>query len=359
MRLRRRPRYDTLQNEVRKRGRSWGRWLYLGLVGLFALWLLDIFFGDLVYFRADGLVMRERVVLATQYTASVHQLSVVENGHVRKGQVIAELVSQGVEESLAKLSSDIASLLTQTTQLTTRKRVIDAISPMAKRRLAEAQQAQRLSEGSGTRGLYTVDRRHTLLENVINGATSVAQIDAERRSMNVDLPKLQLAVEAAVQAMNRLKKIYGDGKVRSSVDGVVGHLFVSRGSVVKPGDPLMEIFYGKPYVLAYVPEGALYRLEVGDPVNIDIGFESYSGRISHIYPVTSQLPREFSDTFRSTPRAQVVRIEFDGDTFPSLFARTKVSAGDWPPRWMVRLWYELIGHGEKPATTGATASAER
>jgi len=33
MRLCRRPRFDTLQNEVRKRGRSWGRWVYLALVG--------------------------------------------------------------------------------------------------------------------------------------------------------------------------------------------------------------------------------------------------------------------------------------------------------------------------------------
>ncbi len=32
MRLRRRPRFDNLQNEVRKRGRAWGRWVYLALV---------------------------------------------------------------------------------------------------------------------------------------------------------------------------------------------------------------------------------------------------------------------------------------------------------------------------------------
>lgn len=343
MRLRRRPRYDALQNETRKRGRSWGRWIYLGLVGVFVVWLFDIFLGDLVYFRADGLVMRDRVVLATQYTASVRQLPVEEGGRVRKGELIADLVSQSVEESLAKLASDVADLLTRSTQLTTRKQVIDAIAPMAKRRLAEAQEARRRSESDGSRGLYTVDRRHTLLENVIKGATSMAEIDAERRAMEVDLPKLKAAVDAAVQAMARLKAIYGDGQVRSSVEGVVGHLHVSRGSVVKPGDPLMEIFHGKPYVLAYVPEGALYRLEVGDRVEVEIGFESYSGTIGQIYPVTSQLPREFADTFRKAPRAQVIRIEFAGSTYPTLFARTRVSAAGWPPQWMKRMWRKFVG----------------
>lgn len=66
MRLHRRPRYDTLRNEARKRGRSWGRWIYLGLVAAFFAWLFDIFLGDLVYLRAEGLVMRDRVALATQ-----------------------------------------------------------------------------------------------------------------------------------------------------------------------------------------------------------------------------------------------------------------------------------------------------
>lgn len=344
MRLRRRPRYDTLQNEVRKRGRSWGRWVYLGLVGLFFVWLFDMFLGDLVYLKADGLVMRDRVVVATQYTASVRTLTVEEGSRVRKGERIGGLLSQAVEESLAKLSSDVADLLTRSTQLTVRKNVIDAVSPMAERRLEEARAARRTSERDNTKGLYTVERRHTLLENEIKGASSMAEIEAERRTMAVDLPKLKAAVDAAVQAMDRLKDIYGSGAIDSPVDGVVGHLNVSQGSVVKPGDPLMEIFHGEPYVLAYIPEGALYRVEVGDRIEIDVGFKTYLGRIGRIYPVTSQLPREFRDTFRQAPRAQVVRIEFEpGQTYPTLFARTRIGAAGWPPEWMLRLWRSVIG----------------
>ena len=42
MRLRRRPRYDLLANEVRKRGTSWGRWLYLALILQAALLCLGL-----------------------------------------------------------------------------------------------------------------------------------------------------------------------------------------------------------------------------------------------------------------------------------------------------------------------------
>jgi hypothetical protein len=37
----------------------------------------------------------------------------------------------------------------------------------------------------------------------------------------------------------------------------------------------------------------------------------------------------------------VVRIEFDPDqTFPALFSKTQLSAADWPPRWLKRLFSE-------------------
>ena len=106
MRLTRHPRIDTLQNEIRRRSHSWDRWIYFALVGAFLVWLFDMFAGDLFYLRANGLVLSNRIVLATQFTAQIDDLNVVEGGEVKTGQVVAHLRSKEAEETLAKLSAD-------------------------------------------------------------------------------------------------------------------------------------------------------------------------------------------------------------------------------------------------------------
>ena len=96
----------------------------------------------------------------------------------------------------------------------------------------------------------------------------------------------------------------------------------------------MEIFTGSPYVLAYVPEGAFYRLRRADQVEIIVGLKTYLGQISEIFPVSAQLPKEFQDTIRPPARAQVIRIDFTPEQeVPTLFAKPKIKAAGWLPRW--------------------------
>src|SRR5690606_32333163 len=129
----------------------------------------------------------------------------------------------------------------------------------------------------------------------------------------------------------------------------VGYLHVAQGSVVQPGEPLMELFTGDSYILAYVPEGALYSLQPGDPIKIKVGLNTYFGKVGRLYPVAGQLPEEFQNTFQPVSRAQIVRVEFDpGQGRPALFAKTKLSAVGWPPAWLKRLLtatYERVTGG--------------
>jgi multidrug resistance efflux pump len=68
-------------------------------------------------------------------------------------------------------------------------------------------------------------------------------------------------IEASQNAIRRLTELYGDGVINSPVTGIVGSLHLSEGSVVREAEPLMEIFTGPPFVLAYVP--ALYNVQKG------------------------------------------------------------------------------------------------
>jgi len=363
MRLRRRPRYDTLQNEVRRRGRSWGRWIYLGLLCGLLLWIADMFIGDLVYFRAEGLVMRNRVVLATQYPAEVSKLNVEEGSPIETGEILAQVRSQKIEETLAQLYSDMVNGISRATDLEVRNQVYKAIYPMTQRRYTEAHAARRASEALRDQGLIDNVRRADLLKSEIESALEQMKIEAEQKTIDDNMPELNAAVTASKEAIKRLRDVYADGVLKAPDNGVVGYLHVAQGSVVQPGEPLMELFTGDSYILAYVPEGALYSLQPGDPIKIKVGLNTYFGKVGRLYPVAGQLPEEFQNTFQPVSRAQIVRVEFDpGQERPALFSKTKLSAVGWPPAWLKRLLtetYERVTGGvrEEPGiSVGSTAS---
>lgn len=345
MRLRRRPRFDILQNEVRRRGRSWGRWIYVGLLCLFVFWVFDLFLGNLFYFSAQGIVMRDRVVLATQFLAAVKKLTVHEGAEVSAGQLVAQVRSQTVEATLAKLYTQMVNGLTQRAQLKIRDNVNQAISAMAVQRQNEAQAALMATNSLRDRQLLTIGRRAELIKSEIDSAQKRAEIEAEHRALETTMPELEGAVKASEHAIKRLQEAYANGVVKSPVNGIVGHMYVSPGSVIQPGAPLMDIFTGTPYVLAYVPEGGLYELEVGDGVQIRVGLRTYLGHVSRLYPLAQQLPKELQSEFQPQARARLVRVDFSGtDRYPPLFSKTKLSAAGWPPAWLLRLlkswWHE-------------------
>lgn len=334
MRLTKNTRADNLKNDVRRRGRSWDRLIYFTLVGAFLVWIFDIFAGDYVYLRADGLVLRERVVVATQFAAQVTSLAVEEGGDVRAGQPLAQLRSQEVDESLAKLSTQISDAIGKRTQLAVRQNVIEAVRTTARQSFDLARLHRAKSQALIGKNIISNREVSELLASEYKTGQTLAEMEAEASGLQKDLPRLDASIEEAALARAQLKESYHDGKIESPIDGVVGSLPVRRGSVVRIGEPIMELFAGAPYVLAYVPEGALYALTPGERVNIRIGFKTYGGRIERLLPVTSQIPKEFQDSLRPPPRAQMVRIGFDaGQPQPTLFARPRISAASWWSLW--------------------------
>lgn len=340
MRLKKRPRLDALDNEIRARKGSLGRWLYLGAITVFVLWLGDLFAGDLLYFKADGLVVRDRVVVATQFPASVEAVEVAEGDQLTGGDSIIRLRSQSVEENLAELSSDLAQLMTRSADMRVRASVIEAIEPVVDKNLTAARSNRANAEAPRTQAMFTARDRARLFEQELTSVQTKAQIAAERRAIASDLPTIEAAVKRADEALQRLAETYADGTLTAPTDGVVGYLHVSPGSVVKAGEALLEVFHGEPYVLAAIPEGALYSLQAGDRVTVRLGFDRYAGRVARIYPVTAELPPEFEDRFNQSKRAPMARIEFDPeqDAYPTLFARTEISGRGWPPDWLKRLF---------------------
>src|SRR5262249_17347911 len=75
---------------------------------------------------------------------------------------------------------------------------------------------------------------------------------AESRALDGQIATMASASEQADCALKELVVLYDDGNLRSMIDGVVSKVLVSPGSVVRPGEPMIEIVGKHRFVVAWV-----------------------------------------------------------------------------------------------------------
>jgi hypothetical protein len=123
------------------------------------------------------------------------------------------------------------------------------------------------------------------------------------------------------------------------MDGVITRVVANKGSVTRAGDPIVELYGNQHFVLGYVPTGTLYRVAVGDEVQIRTGLQTSRGTITRVEPVAAALPREFQRSFAPVETQQLIRVEFaPGEAPPPLFTKVNLRSDNIIPRWVYRIW---------------------
>ncbi len=113
----------------------------------------------------------------------------------------------------------------------------------------------------------------------------------EGRALDGQIATISSALQEADCALKELAALYDDAKLRSMIDGVVGKVLVSPGSVVRPGEPMIEIVGKHRFVVAWFPLSRLYRLQVGD-VTVSTGGASLPGKIAKVIFIADALPKD-------------------------------------------------------------------
>jgi multidrug resistance efflux pump len=122
---------------------------------------------------------------------------------------------------------------------------------------------------------------------------------------------------------------------------VISRVISNRGSVVRAGEPLVELHGNQRYILAYLQVGGFYDVTIGDEVKINIGLRSVRGVITRVEPFAAALPREFQRAFTPVERQQVIRVEFaPGEVPPPLFTKVSLRSLQVVPRSIGRTWRE-------------------
>jgi multidrug resistance efflux pump len=338
-RLRERRNQGDLKNQPRARRQSIIRWLYLASVALLAGWLGNLFFGDLLLFRSEGLVLGEPAIVAAEFPVTVRYVPVRDGELVTAGSVAALVTSQTVIENIARLTADLASREARISELRIRRQTIDAILGIAESRQSVAANARSEFEKLVNQGYLALDKRTAAVESEFRSRQDLEGLKAEKRVIDSEVETLSNAFAQAAAALQDLRRLYDDGQLRVPIDGVVSRVVADQGAVIRPGDPLVEVYGNQRFVLAYLPTGALYDVRPGDRVQIESGLRASEGRVVNVQPFAAALPREFQRAFSPVDRRQVIRVEFLPDEVPPpLFSKVKLRSAEIVPSWIRAYW---------------------
>jgi multidrug resistance efflux pump len=314
--LRKRLRPDNIPNEKRvERGRT-GRTIYLLLLGLFCIAVANYLLGDYFLLNADGLVLRDQHVVATTYVARVETVEVREGQEVKEGAALLKLQSTDILERLAELSTKQADIIAKITDFKVRAESVTQLLPLAERREAEATQAIRQFDTLLEGKYVTSVRYEEALRANYEASRERVTLFTQGNVLKEELTSLDRARDDADDALSKLQAIYADGLVHSPVNGSIGTTIPSVGTVYRPGDPILSIYSGQPYVLVYLPRRYLFTIRTGMDVRITDGREVADGVVTEILPLTDTLPKEFQNTFKPSDRNQLAKITIAA---PSLF----------------------------------------
>lgn len=323
--LRSRVRPDSLQNQPRAT-RSLARRIYLGTLAAGAGWIVLQVFGPLLLMDADGLILRDRELLAPTFSAQVVSVNVRPGDVVSAGTKVGSLISTQMIDLISDLSTRYAQARSRRDQIEARLEAIQSTLPAAEQRADQALAAFRAIERAKAGGFSTVTRYAEASQVRYEAAREAASLHVDAISLRSEAAAIDGNIERMRVALDTATKAYSDGALIAPLTGTVGSKVVSPGAVLKPGEAVAELYHGASYVIAYIPTSRLYSVSVGQRVVIADGVNRQKGTIERIEGITDAVPPEFQSSFRSIDRQQLIRVKLEGDIGIPLYSKIKVTS---------------------------------
>ncbi|MGL4324751.1 MAG: HlyD family secretion protein [Beijerinckiaceae bacterium] len=329
--LKNRVRPDNLHNQVRAGGQSFARRFYLWSVAAILGGLVWLFIGPILFLEADGLVMKERSVVSTDYIARVTAVHVKPGDAVKAGQKIVSVDSAETVEKIADLATRLSQMTSREAQLKSRAASIATLLPVARERRTRSLENVQRMRSLIARQLTTNARVSEATRELFESEKDEAQLNAEEFSLRDEMQAATSSRRELQQLLESIRRMFNEGALLATADGTVGPKVANVGQILKPGDPALEIYKGESYIVGYMPTSRLYSVDVGDSVVVTDGTMRTRGRVVRIESMAEAIPPEFQSSFRSVERQQVMRIEIDESAprFP-IYGKVRV-AGMFTP----------------------------
>ena len=347
-RLKSRNRADGHINDRRTEKKSYGRWVYLGTLGLLGIGVLDYVWGDFLVFRANGLVIQERLDIEAEYIGRLDELPLRIGQQVEKGDVVAVVTSVEIAERLADLSLRVAELTQRDLEKAVDIEIAESLLPIADKRVTNSRIFQSQLAKLSDKGLTTADRLLDVMTENNSAEEGIIRLKARLAADKTAKAALQPALKQTQNAISDLNRLYGGGVIRSPVSGVVDSTLPARGEVFLTGEQILSLYSGSKFVLAYLPTRYLFPVGVGENVTLSSGQMTVEGIVAEILPVSDALPKEFQNTFKPAERNQLARIQIDGAASFPLHTKVDVTRTSL-------IWSQIVGFAKATGVKVRTA----
>jgi multidrug resistance efflux pump len=289
-----------------------GRLIYLAIIGALLLTLFHIAIGHLYLMRGGGFVYAESAVVALEFDARITALSVDEGDTVVPGQVILRYDSFALRRDLVEFSTRISELERRLSEARIQKARLDATIETASDYSALTREVEDAIAGLRSEGLVPNSRISTEAARGFHARRDLLGFIAERDQTAAEASRLAEGIDRTRGYLDDLIARFDHGEVRADAQGVVTSLAVSPGTVAKKGDPLLRIFSGKRFILAYLDDSSPVSRTPGEPVIVALPAGTLAlGRIARTTAVADRLPEEFQPRFKPAARQHLVAIEMD------------------------------------------------
>lgn len=329
--LKTRLRADTLPSEPRRASvkRRWDSTIYIVILLALFLAVGNHLLGDRVFMRADGLVMQERSMVAAATTVQATEIKVQPGESVQRGQLLLRAESIDTVARLAELTLREAEMAERSARLRADLVVARRLAPKAEERVAELSQRRSEMDQLDRSRLITTQNLDALREDFHQADSRAVSLAAQVEGLSAEIVALDHSRAEVRAAIQELERRYNGGLHHAAQDGIIGPSVPVQGEVLAAGAPLLTVYSGQPYVLAYLPRAYLFSIRNGMEVSVASGQWVRKGRISEILPISTPLPDEFRNTFRQRESRQLARITLDdGPALPIL--STVEIRRDWP-----------------------------
>ena len=281
----------------KKGGVNKKRWLF-GAILLVALLCASlalaryISVGRFIYSTDDAYIRNDLAIVSPKISGYVEDVRVVDNQHVKAGQVLARIDAGDYQLAVAAARQKIRTQDATIARIKAQAEAQKAIVAQARSQLdsAAAEQARAEADLKRVQALNAADfathqRFETSVADRAKAAAGVAGAEAALAGARANLVVLQSQTEEASRlrdematAQARAERDLGFAEIKAPFDGVVGNRVVEPGQFAQTGARLMALAPDDSfYVEANFKETQLDRLAPGQKAKVRI--DAYDGRV--------------------------------------------------------------------------------
>lgn len=317
--------YKTPQ-DVRRHSFGVAKYVYLSILAFFVFVILNYIFYPAYILNGDGFVLSERENIALEYDAKVKLILVGNGDRVEAGDSLFLHDSIDFKTGLIKSSTEYADTLIKFQSYVTELNKLRAQIRASKAYFDFVEKNKKKLDELYRGRITDIDRVLNETTRLYESNKDLMGLKAEFESANKAYDQLRQVVGLSGRALTDMIDEFNDGLVKTPVSGIVGGLRIAPGSIVKKGDTIIELFYGKRFI-SILFEESFVSFDLGDPVMVYIpGHRMTIGRIVDIGAYSARLPEEIKPKYRPPGRRRLATVLIEEGHLKDLDIMTVVEA---------------------------------